>query len=153
MNRLLSVPSLSWLCNIFQIYRSSTAKHVLLQYTLKTLLQKGQSIYWNETPQPFFFKIAPNNAALWQILAHNNSLKFRPFSASEYSLEVHRATYICKASSESGTILSRIVNVKAGKTIHSIKFFHDFFFTFSLEKKLKIRQIIVWNKWNNIEKN
>ena len=56
-----------------------------------------------------------NNAALWQILAHNNSLKFRPFSASEYSLEVHRATYICKASSESGTILSRVVNVKAGK--------------------------------------
>lgn len=53
--------------------------------------------------------------ALWQILAHNNSLKFRPFSPSEYSRSVHLASYLCRASSESGTILSRIVNVKAGK--------------------------------------
>lgn len=53
--------------------------------------------------------------ALWQILAHNNSLKFRPFSPAEYSRSVHLASYLCRASSESGTILSRIVNVKAGK--------------------------------------
>ena len=69
---------------------------------------------------PPIIELASNyvpNAALWQILAHNNSLKFRPFSASEYNVEVHRATYICKASSESGTILSRIVQVKAGKKI------------------------------------
>ena len=50
------------------------------------------------------------------------------------------------------------MNVKAGKTIHSIKAkpkpFHDFFFfAFSLEKKIKIRQIIGRHKWNNLEKN
>ena len=53
--------------------------------------------------------------ALWQILAHNNSLKFRPFSASDYNPAVHKAAYVCRASSESGIILSRIVNVKSGE--------------------------------------
>ena len=105
----------------------------------KNFCKKGK-VYTEMKLHNLFFKLAPNNAALWQILAHNNSLKFRPFSSSEYSLEVHRATYICKASSESGTILSRIVNVKAGKTIHSIKakpkLFQDFF-CISLEKKIK----------------
>ena len=52
---------------------------------------------------------------LWQILAHNNSLKFRSFAASDYNPTVHKAAYVCRASSESGTILSRIVNVKSGE--------------------------------------
>ena len=56
-----------------------------------------------------------SNAALWQILAHNNSLKFRSFSASDYNPTVHKAAYVCRASSESGIILSRIVNVKSGE--------------------------------------
>ena len=70
---------------------------------------------------PIVIQLTSNYApdALWQILAHNNSLKFRPFAASEYKPGVHRASYVCKASSESGTILSRIVNVRAGKTLHS----------------------------------
>ena len=55
--------------------------------------------------------------ALWQILAHNNSLKFRPFQASDYNVQIHRGAYVCKASSESGTILSRVVHVKAGRPI------------------------------------
>ena len=57
------------------------------------------------------------NGALWQVLAHNNSLKFRPYSSEDYSSEVHKASYVCKASSESGTILSRSVNVKSGRKI------------------------------------
>lgn len=60
--------------------------------------------------------------ALWQILAHNNSLKFRPFAAREYQVGIHRAAYICRASSESGTILSRIVNVKAGKAHDTVSY-------------------------------
>ena len=57
------------------------------------------------------------NGALWQVLAHNNSLKFRSYSSEDYSSEVHKASYVCKASSESGTILSRSVNVKSGRKI------------------------------------
>ena len=52
---------------------------------------------------------------LWQILAHNSSLKFRPFAGSDYNPEIHKAAYVCKASSESGTVLSRIVHVKSGE--------------------------------------
>ena len=54
------------------------------------------------------------NGKLWHILPHNNSLKFRAYSANEYSPEIHKAFYVCRASSESGTILSRSVNVKSG---------------------------------------
>ena len=66
-----------------------------------------------------------SNAALWQILAHNNSLKFRSFSASDYNPTVHKAAYVCRASSESGIILSRIVNVKSGeKKLKVCKYWH-----------------------------
>ena len=57
------------------------------------------------------------NGALWQVLPHNNSLKFRPYSPSEYNPEIHKASYVCRASSESGTVLSRAVHVKSGKII------------------------------------
>jgi hypothetical protein len=56
-----------------------------------------------------------SSETVWQILPHNNSLKFRPFSPSEYRPEVHKASYVCKANSESGAILSRTVNVKSGR--------------------------------------
>ena len=55
------------------------------------------------------------NGILWQVLPHNNSLKFRAYSADEYSPGVHKASYVCRASSESGIILSRSVNVKSGR--------------------------------------
>ncbi len=44
--------------------------------------------------------------------------RFRPFSPQEYKNEVHQATYLCKASSESGVIHSRHVKVKAGDLLN-----------------------------------
>ena len=55
------------------------------------------------------------NQDLVQVLPHNNSLKFRPFTPSDFDSKIHSATFQCKAESESGTTLSRKVKVEAGK--------------------------------------
>ena len=51
---------------------------------------------------------------LLQVLTHNNSLHFRPFSPSEFQHNVHDTYYRCRAMSESGIALSRRVRVSAG---------------------------------------
>ena len=52
---------------------------------------------------------------LIQVLTHNNSLHFRPFSPSEYQQNVHNTFYRCHARSESGVAISRRVRVRAGE--------------------------------------
>lgn len=45
---------------------------------------------------------------------HNISLVFPPFPASAYRPDVHSTAYRCRASSSSGTILSREMRLRAG---------------------------------------
>jgi len=52
---------------------------------------------------------------LWTIFPHNNSIWFRPFSPNEFKSDVHQATYMCRAASESGVIHSKSIKIKAGK--------------------------------------
>ena len=52
---------------------------------------------------------------LLEVLAHNRSLRFRPFAPSEYNSDIHSAEYQCQARSESGATLSRKVTVTSGK--------------------------------------
>lgn len=49
---------------------------------------------------------------------HNSSLIFPPFAATAYRPDVHSTAYRCRASSPAGTILSREMRLRAGKTIH-----------------------------------
>ena len=87
------------------------------------------------------------NGALWQVLAHNNSLKFRSYSSEDYSSEVHKASYVCKASSESGTILSRSVNVKSGRKTYSQPLMSDIQHNMMYHDALRL-----WFPWNKGQK-
>lgn len=51
---------------------------------------------------------------LRQVLANGN-LVFPPFRAEDYRQEVHAQAYACLAKNSEGSILSRDVNVRAGK--------------------------------------
>lgn len=51
---------------------------------------------------------------LRQVLANGN-LVFPPFRAEDYRQEVHAQVYACLAKNSEGSILSRDVNVRAGK--------------------------------------
>lgn len=51
---------------------------------------------------------------LRQVLSNGN-LVFPPFRAEDYRQEVHAQVYACLAKNQFGTILSRDVNVRAGK--------------------------------------
>lgn len=46
--------------------------------------------------------------------SHNATLIFPPFAATAYRPDVHSTTYRCRASSPSGTILSREMRLRAG---------------------------------------
>lgn len=52
---------------------------------------------------------------LRQVLSNGN-LVFPPFQAEDYRQEVHAQAYACLAKNQFGSILSRDVNVRAGKT-------------------------------------
>ena len=45
----------------------------------------------------------------------NNTLYFHSFAADLFQSDVHSQTYRCTASNEAGTIVSRTMEVKAGK--------------------------------------
>ena len=70
----------------------------------KQLPYQREQAYSSHGPKP-----------LMQVLSHNNSLHFRPFSASEYQQNIHDIFYRCQAKSESGVAISRRVKVRAGK--------------------------------------
>lgn len=55
----------------------------------------------------------------------NGTLVFAPFAERQYSSDVHSAAYRCVAHSRAGTVVSRTVQVRAGK---SFLFFSFFFF-------------------------
>ncbi|CAH1377592.1 unnamed protein product, partial [Tenebrio molitor] len=46
----------------------------------------------------------------------NGTLYFPPFRGEDYRKDVHSTVYRCRASNLAGTILSRDVNVRAGKS-------------------------------------
>ncbi|XP_040563720.1 cell adhesion molecule Dscam2 isoform X2 [Lepeophtheirus salmonis] len=50
---------------------------------------------------------------LREILAHNQSLKFYPFSALRFNPDIHSTDYRCIASSESGVLASGVVRIRA----------------------------------------
>lgn len=60
---------------------------------------------------------------LRQVLTNGN-LVFPPFQAEDYRQEVHAQVYACLAKNQFGSIISRDVNVRAGK----LKFLWFFFF-------------------------
>lgn len=47
----------------------------------------------------------------------DGSLVFLPFRAEEYRPDVHDAAYRCAATNEVGTVLSREIRVRGGKTV------------------------------------
>lgn len=47
----------------------------------------------------------------------NGTLYFPPFLAQYYRADIHEAVYRCRATNEAGTILSRNMQVQAGKRI------------------------------------
>lgn len=51
---------------------------------------------------------------LRQVLSNGN-LVFPPFRAEDYRQEVHAQVYACLARNQIGSIISRDVNVRAGK--------------------------------------
>lgn len=58
-------------------------------------------------------------AGLRQIVttaSHNVTLVFPPFAATAYRPDVHSTAYRCRASSPSGTILSREMRLRTGKS-------------------------------------
>lgn len=65
---------------------------------------------------------------LRQVLSNGN-LVFPPFQAEDYRQEVHAQVYACLAKNQFGSIISRDVNVRAGKFSNS-----NFFFSFSTWK-------------------
>lgn len=60
---------------------------------------------------------------LRQVLSNGN-LVFPPFQAEDYRQEVHAQVYACLAKNQFGSIISRDVNVRAGKK----HFFDNTFF-------------------------
>lgn len=58
---------------------------------------------------------------LRQVLSNGN-LVFPPFRAEDYRQEVHAQVYACLARNQIGSIISRDVNVRAGKLILKILF-------------------------------
>lgn len=53
--------------------------------------------------------------------AQNISLVFPPFAASSYRPDVHSTAYRCRATSPSGTILSREMRLRAGNSKSNLK--------------------------------
>lgn len=47
----------------------------------------------------------------------NGTLVFHPFEAKDYRQDVHATTYRCSASNSVGTIVSRDVRIRAGKSL------------------------------------
>lgn len=65
---------------------------------------------------------------LRQVLSNGN-LVFPPFQAEDYRQEVHAQVYACLAKNQFGSIISRDVNVRAGKkTLSFILFYSEFSF-------------------------
>lgn len=52
----------------------------------------------------------------------NGTLYFPPFLAQYYRADIHEAVYRCRATNEAGTILSRNMQVQAGKLIVCIMY-------------------------------
>lgn len=48
---------------------------------------------------------------------HDGAIVFPPFPAEEYRADVHASAYRCEASNTVGTIGSRDVHVRAGKSL------------------------------------
>ena len=53
--------------------------------------------------------------------SQNISLVFPPFAASSYRPDVHSTAYRCRATSPSGTILSREMRLRAGNSKSNLK--------------------------------
>lgn len=51
----------------------------------------------------------------FRVARSDGSLLFTPFSASDFRPDVHATTYQCVASNSVGTVVSRTVQVRAGK--------------------------------------
>lgn len=67
---------------------------------------------------------------LRQVLSNGN-LVFPPFQAEDYRQEVHAQVYACLAKNQFGSIISRDVNVRAGKK-------HFSFFSFNFVRHFNV---------------
>lgn len=70
------------------------------------MVREGSLSSNTNTDQNCFHQVLPNG-----------NLVFPPFRAEDYRQEVHAQVYACLARNQVGTIHSRDVNVRAGKTI------------------------------------
>lgn len=74
---------------------------------------------------------------LRQVLANGN-LVFPPFRAEDYRQEVHAQIYACLAKNSEGSIISRDVNVRAGKAyfIRFCYFINYIFYKYDIFKMI-----------------
>ena len=75
---------------------------------------------------PGLRQILPNGKEILYILSFKSCLQtflfignlvFPPFRAEDYRQEVHAQVYACMAKNQFGSIISRDVNVRAGKLV------------------------------------
>lgn len=72
------------------------------------------------SPQPDIIWLKQDGKAvgdvpgLRQVLANGN-LVFPPFRAEDYRQDVHAQVYVCMAKNSVGTVISKDVNVRAGR--------------------------------------
>lgn len=79
-----------------------------LLYGIEVVSLKNYTEDFSFIPFSFYF--------IFRQITGNGTLYFPPFLGQYFRADVHEGIYRCKASNQAGTVLSRDVDIRAGKT-------------------------------------